>query len=120
MQREIWSLGTVVDSHTVVDLPLNGRDWTLLVTLEPGVAQVRTQKPLAISNDRPNRGLGSEVTIGGNRPQQNNYRLHGVSINDYASGAPGSIQGPVLGVHPMQELSLFTSNAPADYAQTSP
>jgi hypothetical protein len=119
MQLESSSVGNVVDSHTVVDLPLNGRDWTLLVTLEPGVAQVRTQKPLAISNDRPNRGLGSEVTIGGNRPQQNNYRLDGVSINDYASGAPGSIQGAVLGVDAVQEFSVVTSNAPADYGKTS-
>jgi len=34
----------VVDSHTVNELPLNGRDWTSLTLLEPGVAQVRTQK----------------------------------------------------------------------------
>src|SRR5713226_9199453 len=87
------AVGNVVDSRTVVDLPLNGRDWTSLAQLEPGVAQVRTQKSLAINNDRANRGLGIDITIGGNRPQQNNYRLDGVSINDQTSGAPGSIQG---------------------------
>jgi len=59
----------VVDSHTVNELPLNGRDWTSLTLLEPGVAQVRTQKALGVSNDRPNRGLGTDVTIGGNRPR---------------------------------------------------
>jgi Carboxypeptidase regulatory-like domain/TonB dependent receptor len=109
----------VIDSHTVNELPLNGRDWTSLTLLEPGVAQVRTQKALGVSNDRPNRGLGTDVTIGGNRPQGNNYRLDGVSINDYSSGAPGSITGGVLGVDAVQEFSVVTSNAPADYGKTS-
>jgi hypothetical protein len=109
----------VVDSHTVNELPLNGRDWTSLTLLEPGVAQVRTQKALGVSNDRPNRGLGTDVTIGGNRPQGNNYELDGVSINDYSSGAPGSVTGGVLGVDAVQEFSLITSNAPADYGKTS-
>jgi hypothetical protein len=113
------AVGNVVDSRTVVDLPLNGRDWTSLAQLEPGVAQVRTQKSLAINNDRANRGLGIDITIGGNRPQQNNYRLDGVSINDQTSGAPGSIQGAVLGVDAVQEFSVVTSNAPADYGKTS-
>jgi len=109
----------VVDSHTVNELPLNGRDWTSLTLLEPGVAQVRTQKALGVSNDRPNRGLGTDVTVGGNRPQGNNYQLDGVSINDYSSGAPGSVTGGVLGVDAVQEFSVVTSNAPADYGKTS-
>ena len=109
----------VVDSHTVNELPLNGRDWTSLTLLQPGVAQVRTQKALGVSNDRPNRGLGTDVTIGGNRPQGNNYQLDGVSINDYSSGAPGSVTGGVLGVDAVQEFSVVTSNAPADFGKTS-
>src|SRR6266851_8478822 len=113
------ALGNVVDSHTVVDLPLNGRDWTSLTLLEAGVAQIRTQKALGITNDRPNRGLGVDITIGGNRPQGNNYRLDGVSINDYSSGAPGSITGGVTGVDAVREFSVVTSNAPADYGKTS-
>src|SRR5258708_4420644 len=113
------AVGNVVDSHTVVELPLNGRDWTSLTLLEPGVAQVRTQKALGIGNDRANRGLGVDITIGGNRPQGNNYRLDGVSINDQTSGAPGSIQGSVLGVDAVQEFPGVTSNPPADFGKTS-
>jgi len=113
------AVGNVVDSHTVVELPLNGRDWTSLTLLEPGVAQVRTQKALGVSNDRPNRGLGTDETISGNRPQGNEYRLDGVNINDYSSGAPGSITGAVLGVDAVQEFSVVTSNAPAEYGRTS-
>ncbi len=119
VQLATSSVGNVVDSHTVVELPLNGRDWTSMTFLLPGVAQVRTQKALGVSNDRPNRGLGVDATINGNRPQGNDYRLDGVNINDYSSGAPGSITGAVLGVDAIQEFSVITSNAPADYGRTS-
>src|SRR5690349_22411041 len=112
-------VSAVVDSTTVRELPLNARDWTALASLEPGVATVRTQKVLAIGNDRPNRGLGTQLTIGGNRPQQNNYRVDGVSINDYSNGAPGSVLGGDLGVDAIQEFSVVTSNASADYGRMS-
>src|SRR5260370_19310754 len=82
-------------------------------------SQVRTQKSLAINNDRANRALGIDITIGGNRPQQNNYRLDGVSIDDQTSAAPGSIQGGGLSVRAARGVSLVPSNAPPDYGKTS-
>jgi len=113
------SLNSVVDATSVRELPLNGRDWTQLATLQPGVATVRTQSPLAISNQRANRGLGNQMTVSGNRPQQNNYRVDGISINDYSNGGPGSVLGGSLGVDAVQEFSVVTSNAAADYGKTS-
>ena len=113
------ALNAVVGGQTVRELPLNGRDWTQLATLHPGVATVRTQSPLAISNQRANRGLGVQLTIGGNRPQQNNYRIDGISINDYSNGAPGSVLGVDLGVDAIQEFSVLTSNASAEYGKSS-
>ena len=113
------SIGAVADGQTVRELPLNGRDWTTLAALEPGVAVVRTQQSPALSVVRSNRGLGSQMTIGGNRPQQNNYRLDGVSVNDYSGGGPGSVLGVSLGVDAIQEFSVVTSNAPADYGKSS-
>jgi hypothetical protein len=113
------ALNAVVTGTTVRELPLNGRDWTALATLEPGVATVRTQSSLGISNQRANRGLGAQLTIEGNRPQQNNYRLDGVSINDYSNGAPGSVLGVDLGVDAIQEFSVVTSNATAEYGKSS-
>ena len=80
---------------------------------------VRTQQSPGLSITRSNRGLGSEMTINGNRPQQNNYRLDGVSVNDYAGGSPGSVLGQTLGVDAIQESSVVTGNAPADYGKSS-
>jgi hypothetical protein len=92
------------NSTTVRELPLNGRDWTTLALLQPGVTGV-DQYPLGLSNQRANRGLGIQLSIGGTRPQGNNYRLDGISINDYSNGGPGSVLGVLLGVEAVQEFS---------------
>lgn len=114
------SVQGVVDGKQTRDLPLNGRDWTTLATLNSGVSQVLTQFPgAATATTRLSRGLGAQLTVGGNRPQQNGYRLDGVSINDYANGGPGSVTGFTLGVDAVQEFSVITSNAPAQYGRMS-
>jgi len=114
------TLSNVVGGKTVRDLPINGRDWTLLAALEPGVHTIEAQSPITTSgNARANRGFGTQLTIGGNRPQQNNYRLDGISINDYSGGGPGNVIGSALGVDAVQEFSVLTGNAPADYGRTS-
>jgi hypothetical protein len=114
------SLSDVVGGQTVRDLPLNGRDWTLLAALEPGVHTIEAQTGISVgSNGRGNRGWGTEMTVGGSRPQQNNYRLDGISINDYSGGGPGSVLGSVLGTDAIQEFSVVTGNASADYGKTS-
>ncbi len=113
------AIGNVVNATTVRELPLNGRSWTDLTTLQPGVDAIQTQPTFAVGSDRGNRGFGAQVTIDGARPQQNNYRLDGVSINDYANGAPGSVLGGNLGVDAIQEFSVLTSNYSAEYGKTS-
>src|SRR5947209_3981321 len=110
-------ISNVVSSATVRQLPLNTRDWTLLATLQPGVSQVRTEKAVAVGADRGNRGFGAQLTVAGGRPQQNNYRMDGISINDYSNGAPGSVSGIDLGVDAIQEFSVVTANASAEYGR---
>src|SRR6202051_1304997 len=112
-------ISAVVNATTVRELPLNGRSWTDLAQLQPGVSSIQTQPSFAAGTDRGNRGFGQQLTISGARPQQNNYRLDGVSLNDYANGAPGSVLGGNLGVDAIEEFSVITSNYEADYGKTS-
>ena len=112
-------IGAVVESNTVRELPLNGRSWTDLAALQAGVSTIQTQPSFATGSDRGNRGFGQQLSISGARPQQNNYRLDGVSLNDYANGAPGSVLGGNLGVDAIQEFSVLTSNYSAEYGKTS-
>ena len=114
------SVSAVVAGNTVRQLPLNGRDWTSLASLEPGVSVVRTENSAnQLTVNRTNRGLGTQMTINGNRPQQNNYRLDGVSVNDQYGGSPGSSLGQTIGVDAIQEFSVVTSSAPADYGKNA-
>ena len=113
------TISAVVNATTVRELPLNGRSWTDLATLQPGVSSIQTQPSFAVGGDRGNRGFGSQLTISGARPQENNYRLDGISLNDYGNGAPGSVLGGNLGVDAIQEFSVLTSNYSAEYGKTS-
>jgi Carboxypeptidase regulatory-like domain/TonB-dependent Receptor Plug Domain len=112
------TIGGINDSTTVAELPLNGRSWTDLATLQPGVHLSQDQPPIN-AGDRVKRGLGLELTISGARPQQNNYMLDGVNINDYANAGPGSVLGGNLGTDAVAEFSILTTNYAAEYGRTS-
>src|SRR6266404_490628 len=107
-----------VESQTILDLPLNGRDWTSLATLHPGVNLIETQVDYAQSA-RGNRGFGAELTISGQRTTNNNYRLDGVSVDDYANSGPGNVIGAALGVDAIQEFSVLTGGFSAEYGKAS-
>jgi hypothetical protein len=119
VQTTSSDISATVNATTVRELPLNGRSWTDLAALQPGVETIQTQPTFATGADRGNRGFGQQLTISGARPQQNNYRLDGISLNDYANGAPGSVLGGNLGVDAIQEFSVLTSNYSAEYGKTS-
>ena len=105
------------NANTVRDTPLNGRDWAALATLQAGVSSV--QNGSASGGGNTDRGFGAAVSISGSRPDQNSYRLDGISINDYANGAPGSVLGDNLGIDAVEQVSVLGTNYPADYGRTS-
>jgi hypothetical protein len=112
------TLGGLVNQRTVEELPLNGRSWTDLAVLQPGVHQSQNQPPIN-AGDRVKRGLGLELTISGARPQQNNYLLDGVNINDYANAGPGGVLGTNLGTDAVAEFAVLTTNYSSEYGRTS-
>jgi len=118
LQLESSAISSSTDSKTIVELPLNARSWTDLATLQPGVSAIRAMAPVS-STDRLGRGYGVELSVSGGRPQQNNYLLNGISINDYTNQAPGSVLGGNLGVDAVSEFSVLTINQGAEYGRTS-
>src|SRR5438105_2466401 len=104
----------VVSSQSVRELPLNGRSASDLAALEPGVETARTQ-----SSGQGKYGFGTQMTISGGRPRQNDARLDGISVNDYANGSPGSALGVNLGVDAVEQFTVLTSNYPARVGRSS-
>ncbi len=107
------ALTGLVDSITIEELPLNGRDYIQLATLQAGVSIARAQ-----ANDA-NNGFGLQISISGSRPIQNNFRLDGVSLTSFNASTPGSINGINLGVEAIQEFSVHSSTAGAQYGRAA-
>src|SRR5206468_2244088 len=78
------TLGVVIDREKVVDLPLNGRNFTQLGTLIPGVVAPPTGLGGQDGNATPG-GFGNVTggfNVNGQRNQSNNFLLDGASNND--------------------------------------
>ena len=84
-------LGGVLTSRVVEDLPINGRDYTKLIFLNPGVAGSPDQ-----ITDSP--GSFGEFSMNGARGRSNNYLLDGTDMNDGYRNDPAINQGGVFAV----------------------
>jgi hypothetical protein len=114
------SLGGLVADTAIRELPLNGRDWLQLATLQAGVVGGLGLDPAAVGNSsRAARGNGVTLSIGGSRPTNNVFMVDNLIVNDYANGSPGSGLGVNLGVDGIQEFRVLTNEYTAQYGRTS-
>lgn len=98
LREEKGSLGTVVDSDQVVQLPLNGRAFITLASLAPGVA-------LPPASQLPR--------INGGRPRTNEYLFDGISV---LQPEPGQVAYfPV--VDTIQEFKVESNSPPAEFGR---
>lgn len=113
---ESSALSYDVTGTTVRELPLNGRDFTSLATLQPSVSTLNGQ---AGSSGSMRAGRGKALTISGNRPAANNFLFDGISMNDQSNNTPGSILGVTLGVDAIDQFTLLADTFPAEYGNAS-
>src|SRR5215469_9458236 len=111
LQSQDASVGQVIDSRSVNDLPLNGRNFTFLAQLSAGV-----NSPQA--DTRGNAATGA-FAANGNRPAQNNYLLDGIDNNsdtvDFLNGTNFVVLPPVDAI---QEFKVATSDFSAEYGRS--
>ena len=84
LESETSSLGTVIDTKLVQDLPLNGRNFVQLATLTPGVNGTGfSVSGTIMSGTRPDdRRPGTELFSNGNREGSNDYLYDGTDDNE--------------------------------------
>jgi hypothetical protein len=99
-------LGTTVTSSQIVDLPLNGRNWTQLMQLQPGVQA---------SSDRFGQMNAGGYSTNGAETQQNSYLINGVDTNDTSLNVALVIPSPDA----IGEFNLVTSTLNPEYGRNS-
>ena len=111
LQTQNASVGQVVDSRSVNDLPLNGRNFTFLAQLSAGV-----NTPQA--DTRGNAANGA-FAANGLRPAENNYLLDGIDNNsdtvDFLNGTNFVVLPPVDAI---EEFKVETSGFSAQYGRS--
>src|SRR6202163_2774940 len=111
LETQEASVGQVVNSRNVNNLPLNGRNFTFLAQLAAGV-----NTPQA--DTRGNAASGA-FSANGSRPAQNNYLLDGIDNNsdtvDFLNGTNFVVLPPVDAI---QEFKVQTSDFSAEYGRS--
>jgi len=108
------SVAGIVEEKRIAELPLNGRDFTQLALIEPGVVSVRNSDQIAT------KGFGTRIAAAGSRADQTAWLLDGTNIKSMANfGTPGSSSGLLLGVDAVREFQVLTSNYTAEYGGNS-
>jgi Carboxypeptidase regulatory-like domain len=107
----------LVGERQVKDLPLNGRSYDLLLTLNPGVVNFTAQKTggIGVSNST----TGNNFSVSGNRPQQNLFLLNGVEYTGAAENnmQPGGTSQQLLGVDAVREFNVLRDSYGAEYGK---
>ena len=107
LQTGSGTIGDTLKSDNIENLPINGRDYTILARLTTGVVppQPGARAPLMFSAN-------------GVRPAQNNYMLDGIDNNtsnvDFLSGVAYIVKPPVDAV---DEIKILTSSFSAEYGR---
>ncbi|MSO19431.1 MAG: TonB-dependent receptor [Acidobacteria bacterium] len=100
----------IVNEERIQNLPLNGRDFSQLALIEPGVLPARK------TDSTVQKGFGARISFAGSRPDQTGWLLDGTNIKSMSNfGTPGSASGLMLGVDAVREFQVLTSNYSAEY-----
>src|SRR5579871_2332497 len=107
----------LVGAQQVKDLPLNGRSYDELLTLNPGVVNFTWEKTggIGVSNST----VGNNFAVSGNRPQQNLFLLNGIEFTGAAENnmQPGGTSQQLLGADSVRELNVLRDSYSADYGK---
>jgi hypothetical protein len=107
----------LVGERQVKELPLNGRSYDQLLTLNPGIVNYTSQRAGGIGAS--NSVLGNMFSASGQRPQENLFLLNGVEYTGASeiNNTPGGVSGQLLGVDAVREFAVVKDTYSAEYGK---
>jgi hypothetical protein len=108
LQTQETSVGGVITTQQLERIPVNGRNYTRLLTLMPGTSDIQR------SQGRGSLSGAQMISVNGQRTQDNNYSLDGVDNNMMFMNSPGG--SPPMDA--IQEFRVATGNS-AEYGRSA-
>ncbi|MBV9267318.1 MAG: TonB-dependent receptor, partial [Acidobacteriaceae bacterium] len=111
-------LGEVVSSGQIEEVPLNGRSYTDLLAIQPGVSPVTTLTPTSVimagvtGTINPSGDLNpGDVSIDGQRESANGFMVDAVDVQEHMNGGTSVIPN----LDSIQEFRVLTNNFDPEY-----
>lgn len=107
----------LVDQKQVKQLPLNGRSYDELMSLNPGIVNYTSERSGSIGTS--NSSVGNMFSAAGRRPQENLFLLNGIEFTGASliNLTPGGVSGQLLGVEAVREFNVVTNDYGAEYGK---
>jgi len=114
VNRTTASISGMVGEREVKDLPLNGRSFDNLLTLNPGTINYSAMKSPNTSTSN-----GNTFSVAGRRTSENEILLNGVEYMGSSQLAitPGGVSGELLGIEAIREFNVQTDTYSAEYGK---
>ncbi len=111
-------LGAVVSAAEMTALPLNGRSYTDLLALQPGVAPMSTLLPSSVIMAGVTGGINpsgdlnpGNLSINGQRESSNGFIVNGIDVQEHMNGGTSVIPN----LDSIQEFTVLTTNFDPEY-----
>ena len=107
----------LIDERQVKELPLNGRSYDELLTLNPATVNYTGERSGGIGTS--NSSVGNMFAVSGRRPQDNLFLLNGIEYTGASliNVTPGGTSGQLLGVDAVREFNVATDTYGASYGK---
>lgn len=108
------AISGVVGEEQIKDLPLNGRSFDNLITLNPG-----TINYTALRSPETSTSNGNAFSVDGRRIYENLFLLNGIEYTGSSQLAinPGGVSGELLGIDAIREFNVLTDTYGAEYGK---
>src|SRR5580704_17958357 len=107
----------LITERQVQELPLNGRSYDQLITLNPGTVNYTNQRSGSVGTS--NSSVGSMFAVSGRRPQDNLFLLNGIEYTGASliNVTPGGTSGQLLGIDGIHEFNVVTDTYSSAYGK---